>query len=60
MSALFCLAAANLAELTWHAGNMVELPNQTQQNIVPDPDLMGHPVQHLVLKRRPIERKASV
>ena len=38
MSALFCLAAANLAELTWHAGNMVELPNQTQQNIVPDPD----------------------
>ena len=32
-------AAANLAELAWHVGSMVDLPNK---NIVPD--LMGHPV----------------
>ena len=35
-------AAANLAEFAWHVGNMVELPNQSQENIVAD--LMGHPV----------------
>ena len=29
-------AAANLAELTCHVGNMVELPNQSQQNVVSD------------------------
>ena len=36
---------ANKTELAWHVGNMVELPIQSQQNIVAD--LMGHPVwQH--------------
>ena len=33
-------AAANLAELAWHVGNMVKLPDQSQQSIVAD--LMGH------------------
>ena len=35
-------AAANVAEMAWHVGNMVELPNQRKQNVVAD--LMGHPV----------------
>ena len=36
---------ANMAELAWHVGKMVELPIQSQQNIVAD--LIGHPVwQH--------------
>ena len=46
MCALFCLgSSANLAELAWQVGNMVELPNQSQHNIVTD--LMGHPVRCL-------------
>ena len=39
-------ASANLAELTWHVGNMVKFPNQSQQNIIAD--LMGHPVDRLL------------
>ena len=31
-----------MAELACHVGNMVELPNQSQQNI--GANLMGHPV----------------
>ena len=36
LSALFCKAATNLAEMGLHvaSSNMVELPNQSQQNIV--------------------------
>ena len=38
-----------MAELAWHVGIMVELPNQSQQNIVAD--LMGQRVQRR--SRRP-------
>ena len=36
------LTAANVTELAWDVDKAVELPNQSQQNIVAD--LMGHPV----------------
>ena len=44
----FARAAANLAELAWHVGNMVELLNQSQQNIVAD--LMDHPVVNICIR----------
>ena len=30
-------SATNLADLSWHLGNMVEISNQREQNRVPDP-----------------------
>ena len=48
MSSLFCLGSCkNLSKLAWHVGNMVELPNQSQLNVVTD--LLGHPARYICI-----------